>query len=237
MAPISRCAPARRQRLRDWMPFAVCVLLAAGCGPAGQRGTGNMPGDAPQFGRGFFEKGYASWYGAELAGRPTASGKPFNPRGMSAAHRILPFGTLIQVKNLENGRCVVLPVNDRGPFVPGRVLDCSDGAARALGFRSQGLTRVAIKLPRGMTRQEIETGEFWVQFGVFQDAKQARQLQARLACAPHPAQVHVEGDLLLVRSGPYDGLPAAEKARRKLARCGLNGCILRLDRDDEAAAR
>jgi rare lipoprotein A len=89
--------------------------------------------------------GHASFYGRELAGRKTASGEVFRPDGMTAAHRSLPFGTRLKVTNLANGRSVVLRINDRGPFVRGRMIDVSQGAARVLGFASAGTARVRIE--------------------------------------------------------------------------------------------
>lgn len=91
------------------------------------------------------EIGHASFYGRELAGRKTASGEVFRPENLTAAHRSLPFGTRLKVDNLQNGRSVVLRINDRGPFVRGRMLDVSLGAARALGFVAAGTTRVRIE--------------------------------------------------------------------------------------------
>ncbi|NPB06585.1 MAG: septal ring lytic transglycosylase RlpA family protein [Aquificae bacterium] len=84
-------------------------------------------------------RGYASWYGKEFAGRRTASGVRFNPYGLYAAHRYLPFGTLLEVKNLKNGRKVVVEVVDRGPFVKNRHLDLSYGAAKKLKMIRDGV--------------------------------------------------------------------------------------------------
>ena len=78
----------------------------------------------------------ATWYGHELAGNPTASGEIFNPNGFTAAHRSLPFGTCLHVRNPKTGRGVAVRVNDRGPFTKGISLDLSYGAARAIGMRS-----------------------------------------------------------------------------------------------------
>lgn len=89
--------------------------------------------------------GHASFYGRELAGRRTASGEVFRPEGMTAAHRSLPMGTRLKVTNLGNGKSVVLRINDRGPFVRGRLIDVSQGAARQLGFVAQGTARVRIE--------------------------------------------------------------------------------------------
>ena len=81
----------------------------------------------------------ASWYGNELRGNKTASGERFNPRGLTAAHRSLPFGTCLIVSNPNTGKKVKVRVNDRGPFVKGRSLDLSAGAAQRIGLRSVGL--------------------------------------------------------------------------------------------------
>ncbi|MGL5446173.1 MAG: septal ring lytic transglycosylase RlpA family protein [Rhabdaerophilum sp.] len=89
--------------------------------------------------------GHASYYGRELAGRKTASGEIFRPEGMTAAHRSLPLGTKVKVTNLSNGKAVVLRINDRGPFVRGRMLDVSHGAAKVLGFAAAGTARVKIE--------------------------------------------------------------------------------------------
>ena len=77
----------------------------------------------------------ATWYGYELAGNRTASGERFNPNGLTAAHRSLPFGTCLRVANPKTGRSVSVRVNDRGPFTKGVSLDLSHGAARAIGMR------------------------------------------------------------------------------------------------------
>lgn len=88
--------------------------------------------------------GIASTYGAgdRTAGRPTASGERFNPRGMTAAHRTLPLGSHARVTNLRNGRSVVVRINDRGPYVHGRIIDLSTASARAIGLKGLGVVRV-----------------------------------------------------------------------------------------------
>lgn len=80
----------------------------------------------------------ATYYGREFAGHRTASGEMFDPNGMTAAHRTLPFGTRVRVTNSRNGRSIVVRINDRGPFVKGRAIDLSSGAARAIGMSSTG---------------------------------------------------------------------------------------------------
>lgn len=90
--------------------------------------------------------GVASYYGAELAGRRTASGERFSPDELTAAHRSLPFGSLLRVTNTRNGRSVVVRVNDRGPFAHRRVIDLSKAAAREIGMVRTGTAKVKIEL-------------------------------------------------------------------------------------------
>ena len=91
-------------------------------------------------------EGVASYYGGALRGNRTASGERFDPDAFTAAHRSLAFGTCLRVENAANGRSVRVRVNDRGPFVQGRILDVSEAAARALDFIRQGVVRVRLFL-------------------------------------------------------------------------------------------
>ncbi|AFY46924.1 rare lipoprotein A [Nostoc sp. PCC 7524] len=91
-------------------------------------------------------RGIASFYGRGFAGRPTATGERFNPEAMTAAHRSLPFGTRVRVTNTRNGRSVVVRINDRGPYIRGRIIDVSTGAARMLGMIGSGIAPVKIEV-------------------------------------------------------------------------------------------
>jgi len=99
--------------------------------------------------RNYQETGTASWYGYETyqqeGGHMTANGEAFNPNGLNAAHKYLPLPSFVKVTNLENHRSIILRVNDRGPFVDGRIIDLSAGAARKLGFYEQGTARVRVE--------------------------------------------------------------------------------------------
>jgi rare lipoprotein A len=94
---------------------------------------------------GFRQVGEASWYGPGFHGRKTASGERFNQNKLTAAHRKLPLGTEVQVVNLENGRSVTVEINDRGPYVRGRVIDVSRAAAKRLGIIEDGVAQVEIR--------------------------------------------------------------------------------------------
>ena len=99
--------------------------------------------------RNYHEEGTASWYGYETrrkkGGHMTANGEAFNPNGLTAAHKYLPLPTHVRVTNLENRRSIIVRVNDRGPFVRGRIIDLSAGAARKLGFYKKGTVRVRVE--------------------------------------------------------------------------------------------
>lgn len=94
---------------------------------------------------GFREEGFASWYGIDFHGKKTATGEVYDMFGVSAAHKTLPLGTKVRVHNLENGRTLDLVINDRGPFVDGRVIDLSYASARLLGMADNGLARVRVE--------------------------------------------------------------------------------------------
>ena len=121
---------------RRIIPWSLVVLLAAGCATARGRSDG------------FDETGQASWYGGSHHGKRTASGETYDMNGLTAAHRTLPFGTWVSVTNLDNGRSVEVRINDRGPFVRGRVIDLSYAAAQRLGAVGPGVIHVRVKAVR-----------------------------------------------------------------------------------------
>ena len=91
-------------------------------------------------------RGQASWYGGKFHGRPTASGEIFNSNALTAAHPSLPFGTKVKVTNTNNGRSVIVRINDRGPFVKGRIIDVSAAAARRLNMINSGTATVQLEI-------------------------------------------------------------------------------------------
>jgi rare lipoprotein A len=91
-------------------------------------------------------QGTASYYGAKFQGRRTASGERFNQEALTAAHKTLPFGTRVRVTNLRNGESVEVKINDRGPYIRGRIIDLSKGAAREIGMLRSGTAKVRVKV-------------------------------------------------------------------------------------------
>ncbi|HND32388.1 MAG TPA: septal ring lytic transglycosylase RlpA family protein [Myxococcota bacterium] len=93
-----------------------------------------------------YQSGQASWYGRELAGRPTASGEPFRPARHTAAHPSLPFGTVVRVSRPDTGAWVRVVINDRGPYAKGRIIDLARGAARRLDMLEAGVVAVELRV-------------------------------------------------------------------------------------------
>jgi len=133
---------------------------------------------------GYVEEGIASWYGPGFHGRRTASGERYNMYAFTAAHKTLPMGTKVLVTNLENGRQTVVRINDRGPFVKGRIIDLSYAAARALGMHKKGVARVRIEaLSEGPEKPppNFDRGEFFIQVGAFKNYDNALRLKEKLS--------------------------------------------------------
>jgi rare lipoprotein A len=103
-----------------------------------------------------YQVGTASWYGEFFDGKETASGEPYNMYDLTAAHPKLPLGTWVRVTNLRNGRMTYVRINDRGPIVPGRIIDLSYGAARALRFKNLGIQRVRLDVVQPQRLAQLE---------------------------------------------------------------------------------
>ena len=128
-----------------WLLLALSAGLIYGCASAPRYRRGALPEPVKSGGR-YIETGVASYYADKYHGRPTASGEIYDMNGISAAHPSLPLGTVVKVTNLENGRSVTVPINDRGPFKKKRIIDLSLGAARVIGMVDKGTARVRVEV-------------------------------------------------------------------------------------------
>jgi rare lipoprotein A len=143
---------------------------------------------------GFIETGKASWYGEDFHGRPTSSGEKYDMYKKTGAHKTLPLGTYVKVINLENNSSTIVRINDRGPFVKGRIIDLSYGAANEIDMADKGLADVKVialgkeisEMPSEngsspmLDLKDFETGEFTVQVGAFKEKGSALNLAERL---------------------------------------------------------
>lgn len=181
---------------------------------------------------GAVERGLASWYGAEFAGLPTASGETFRPELVSAAHRTLPLGTVVDVRNEKNGRVVRTRINDRGPFVSGRIVDLSKAAAEEIGSVADGvvpvtLTVVTVGTGRRVPAEAPAEGSRWaVQAGAFGNEENARRLLGRLSERFPACFLEATQGLTRVKVGPYASRAEAEAARGALEGLGIAGILV-----------
>lgn len=234
----------RLQRFR-WLALSVGLLILAGCSHRRRIAAyppppaiGHMLADSradAEFVAAHrpisSETGVASWYGAPYHNRRGANGQVYRQDGLSAANRTLPLETLIEVTNLETGQAAVMRVTDRGPFVPGRILDLSRGAAKAIGVFRPGTARVRIDVYAAPT--SIDTGGRWcVQIGAFSSGRAARKLSGRLTRRYHSANViEFEGPTgYWVRIRPFhDEKKRAVEIARSVKPSQGNAYLVRLD--------
>jgi rare lipoprotein A len=243
------------------MPGLLCCMLMAtlslnlGC-QAASTGTSDTVGNLPPTqtpyvinnkryypipsAYGYNERGIASWYGKKFHGRRTSNGEVYDMHAMTAAHKTLPMNTMLMVKNLDNGKQVIVRVNDRGPFVRGRIIDLSYKAAKTLGMTGIGTARVQVvamtegKKTQGSTAAvqyaDLSAGEFYVQIGAFAKKSNATRMQKRFTDAGHTTviQKYFGGDTILYRVQVYAGknIALAEKAEKALMASGYKGCFI-----------
>ncbi|MFQ5802076.1 MAG: septal ring lytic transglycosylase RlpA family protein [Candidatus Methylomirabilales bacterium] len=175
--------------------------------------------------------GVASWYGPKFHGRPTASGEVFDMHEISAAHRTLPLGSWVQVTNLENGRSIRVRVNDRGPFVEGRVIDLSYAAARALGMVKEGLAWVSVwPLQVPGARPVGRPRAYTLQVGAFAAEGNAISLKTRLdelTSGAYISKSNVSGQIYYrVRVGNFDNREAAKRVALEVATHGYTVILI-----------
>jgi rare lipoprotein A len=173
---------------------------------------------------GWTEKGIASWYGEPYHGRRTASGEIYDMHELTAAHKTLAFGSVVKVSRRDTGADVKVRINDRGPFIEGRIIDLSFAAAKKIDLDVDGVAPVKIKVvgretapERRPARSQEPENCFWVQVGAFGDPSNARRAEAELERNGEEAVV-LEGldDLWRVRVGPFDEEKLAEGARNRI---------------------
>jgi rare lipoprotein A len=173
---------------------------------------------------GWTEKGIASWYGEPYHGRRTASGEVYDMHQLTAAHKTLAFGSVVKVMRRDTGADVKVRINDRGPFIEGRIIDLSYAAAKKIDLDRDGVAPVKIKVvgresspKRRPARAEEPADCLWVQVGAFSDPGNARRAEAELERSGEEAVV-LEGldELWRVRIGPFDKEKLAERARNRI---------------------
>lgn len=195
--------------------LAILAMLAGGCAST------NRPAATPPD---LATVGEASWYGIEERGRPTASGEPMDPGALTAAHRTLPFGTIVEVTNLATGATVQVRINDRGPFVHPRVIDLSHEAARRLGMVRQGVAQVRLTVTNIPPRIP-----FTVQVAAFGRRQTAEEFSRKLRDDGYSGVEVAAGDgVHRVRVGRFLKRSDAELTARALRGHGYEALVVQV---------
>lgn len=182
--------------------------------------------------QGYVEEGHASWYGAPFHGRRAANGEVYDMNQLTAAHRTLPFDTVVRVTNLINGLSADVRITDRGPFVENRLIDLSHAAADAIGMLRAGVERVRLEVISGANPN---AGYFTVQVGAFRDRDKAARLRDRLLRIYSPVFIETNSTPLgifhCVHVGKILGEDAAVQFAEALQRTekGITPFVVRLD--------
>ncbi|TVQ00542.1 MAG: septal ring lytic transglycosylase RlpA family protein [Balneolaceae bacterium] len=180
------------------------------------------------------DTGIASWYGSKFHGRPTANGETYNMNDLTAAHRTLPFNTMLRVENLDNGKSVVVRINDRGPYVGNRIIDLSRKSAREIDMIGTGTARVALYLiregDRPVTSQNVSSMEtFTVQIASFNREPDAKR-QSESIPGSRVEKVTIGSNIVYrVYYGTYRNVNEARTARDRLAQDGINGFVKQME--------
>lgn len=178
--------------------------------------------------------GAASWYGSKYHGRKTSSGERYNKNDMTAAHKTLPFGTMVKVTNPANDQSVVLRINDRGPFVGKRIIDVSEAAARKLGMHEDGVAKVIVEVmddAKKATASTAKPNAYTIETIGTTDYQQAYELSQKLkAFDKHLpleiAEERVNGKkVVLVKAGRFSNKNEAEAFNELLEEEGLAGKV------------
>jgi peptidoglycan lytic transglycosylase len=222
--------------------IAVLLLVVSGCArrnvsvqppapaPLPQPSVPPAAGQPPVAGQ-FVEDGVASWYGVPFNGHRTSDGEIYDMHQFTAAHRTLPFNSVVRVTNLTNGRQTEVRINDRGPFVANRVIDLSFAAAQAIGMVGPGTARVRLDVVSGPSPT---AGFFGVQVGAFLRQENAQRLKAQLGSKYSPINIATfdspNGVFYRVRIGRYDTEDAARQLATRLHQMdGFTTFVVRLD--------
>lgn len=214
--------------MRDPRPPVVAAVwalaLLAGC----SRAVVSTPPVAPAAGT--EEVGFASWYGAAHHGRRTASGEVYDMHQLTAAHRTMPFGTRLRVTNRDTSQFAEVRVNDRGPFVEGRILDVSYAAARRLGAVGPGIIPVRVRviaLPGTRAASGDGDGGFTLQVGSFTSHARAEALREAVGANATIAETTAaDATLYRVQVGSYPNRPQAQTAAQALTTRGFQVIVV-----------
>ena len=181
--------------------------------------------------KGWTQKGIASWYGPKFHGRRTANGEVYDMNAVSAAHKSLPFETHVRVDNLDNGQSMVVRINDRGPFIKGRIIDLSLGAARQIDMVQAGVAEVRLTVVQSpaqdLMESDFSSNGYRIQVGAFQDKANAEALKDRLDELYNGVEITSDGRWHRVQIADVRTSKEAQQLLDDLRRDGHDAIVLR----------
>ncbi len=180
------------------------------------------------------DTGVASWYGSKFHGKLTANGETYNMNDLTAAHRSLPFNTIVNVVNLDNGKSVQVRINDRGPYVDNRIIDLSREAARKIDMENAGIARVRLELikegDRPVTRNNARSVErFTIQLASFNSKSEARRASRDIRGSRVQEVRTANNTVYRVYYGTYRNKRNADRALARLKQHGHDGFVKQLE--------
>jgi rare lipoprotein A len=186
---------------------------------------------------GYTEEGNASWYGKPFDGRRSSNGEIYDMHKLTAAHRTLPFDTMVRVTNLDNGKSTVVRITDRGPFIANRIIDLSLAAAREIESVGPGVVPVRLEV---LGDVDVTSGFFTVQVGAFRNLSNAEHLRDHLSLTYSPIFIQQydspEGTFYRLRVGKVSGEDAAKELAEQLrSKEGFTTLVYRLDDDTHSS--
>lgn len=212
--------------------MVLIVFISFGCGSK-KSSKGYKYSDELKNVDGFTQTGIASWYGDKEHGNIAASGERFSMYDYTAAHKSLPFGTVVRVTNLENGKDVVVKINDRGPFIRGRIIDLSYSSAKSIGLVKTGVAKVKVEVisSPSLRNENIFNPIYTVQVGSFSSKVNAKSLKDELRSGitqdVRIESIEIKGDMYYrVRVGMFSSKSKAESMKRNLRDHGYSGKII-----------
>ena len=213
-----------------YLTLILGFLVISGCFGNYPKSTSHKTG--PHAGNS--QRGMASWYGPSFHGKPSASGEPYDMWALTAAHQTLPFGTWVQVRKIATGTTVTVRINDRGPFIGGRIIDLSYAAARELMMIGEGTTEVSLTIlssHNASVPSKDSNQQFWVQAGSFGTLTEAMSLREQLATDYSHVRVKTvslpSGEWHRVQVGAFPSKKTAEAIANTLNQAlGIHSLVL-----------
>ena len=212
--------PSVRSRLRLQPPalLILLTLLISAC---------TSTGGSRQGAKGYTERGLASWYGPGFHGKRAANGEIYDMHQLTAAHRTLPFETIVEVRNRDNGQSVRVRITDRGPFVRGRIIDLSHEAASRLEMIGPGVAKVEIRVVAEASTVTASR-RYWIQAGAFRTADEAESLYRELREEFPDVQLSADGTWHRIRLGPFNKRKHAHRMQRRLEKRGIETFLIQI---------